>query len=129
MAIETLSAANMTAAEKSWDDWIKTHAKQLVDLDDPKAIEKAKANKIVRSKLKKALKKTGAADEEVAEEEVDAVEEVVEEVENELLLNRVLIAEVPKSGDRWQQVNFDLKSYQEFFGVKKSATRHVRFYE
>jgi hypothetical protein len=128
MAIETLSTADMAAAEKSWDEWIKTHKNQLVDLDDPKAVEKAKSNKAVRTKIKKALKKT-EADEEVPEEEVDAVEEAIEDVEHELLLNPVLIAEVPKSGDRWQQVNFDLKSYQEFFGVKKSATRHVRFYE
>lgn len=129
MAIETLSDADMMIAEKSWDEWIKAHAKQLLDLDDPKAIEKAQANRISRSKIEIALKKTKSGDEEVADEDVDLVEEVFEEVENELLLNRVLIAEVPRSGSRWQQVNFDLKSYQEFFGVKKDATRHVRFYE
>jgi hypothetical protein len=34
-----------------------------------------------------------------------------EEIETELLLNPVLIAEVPKSGDRWKQVNFDIQTY------------------
>lgn len=128
MAIQTLSAAEMAAAEKIWDDWIKAHRSQIVDLDDPRAIEKAKANKIVRSKIKKALKKAEGG-EDVADEDIDALVESVDEVEQEILLNPVLIAEIPKSGDRWQQVNFDLKSYQEYFGVTKSATRHVRFYE
>jgi len=128
MVIETLSSAEMTAAEKNWDNWINAHKKEIVDLDDPKAIEKAKLNTIIHTKIKKALRKTDV-DEEVAEENIDAVEEAIEEIEHEILLNPVLIAEVPKSGNRWQQVNFDLKSYQEYFGVKKSAVRHVRFYE
>lgn len=128
MAIQALTPAEMAEAEKSWDAWLKTHKKELVDLDNEKAIEKAKANKIVRSKIRKALKKSGT-EEEPTEEEVDAVEEVVEEIEEEFALNPVLIAEVPKSGSRWQQVNFDLKSYQEYFGVKKTATKYVRFHE
>ena len=128
MSIQTLSVADMAEAEKSWDAWLKTHKKELVDLDDEKALEKAKANKVVRSKIKKALKKSGT-EEEPTEEDVDAVEEVVADIEEEFALNPVLIAEVPKSGDRWQQINFDLKSYQEYFGVKKSATKYVRFYE
>lgn len=35
-----------------------------------------------------------------------------------IYLNKeVLIAEIPKSGTRWQQVNFDKKSFEEFFGA------------
>ncbi|MCW2317278.1 HKD family nuclease [Rhodoblastus acidophilus] len=128
MSVETLTVVEMAAAEKRWEEWLTLHKKQLVDLDDPKAIEKAKLNKLVRTKIKIALKKT-ETDEDPAEEEVEAVQETVQDVENELLLNPVLIAEIPKSGNRWKQVNFDLKTYQEFFGVTKSATRHVRFYE
>ncbi len=33
------------------------------------------------------------------------------------LKKEVLIAEIPKSGTRWQQVNFDKKSFEEFFGA------------
>jgi HKD family nuclease len=128
MAIQILTSAEIAEAEKKWDAWLKTHKKELVDLDNEKAIEKAKTNKIVRSKIKKALTKSGAKV-EPTEEEVDAVEEIIEEIEEEFLLNPVLIAEVPKSGSRWQQVNFDLKSYQEYFGVKNTATKYVRFHE
>ena len=118
MAVEKLTTTEIAEAEKAWDAWMKAHKKELLELDDPKAVERAKANKVARTRIKKALKKTEKAD-EPTEEEIEAVEEVVEEVKKELLLNPVLIAEVPKSGDRWQQVNFDLKSYQEYFGVKK----------
>lgn len=31
--------------------------------------------------------------------------------------SEVLIAEIPKSGNRWQQVNFDKKTFEEFFGA------------
>ncbi len=82
---------------------------------------------MVRSKIKKALKKS--EQEDADEAEIDAVEEVVDEIEQEFALNPVLIAEVPKSGDRWQQVNFDLKSYQEYFGVTKGSTKHLRFHQ
>ncbi|MGX1104504.1 phospholipase D family protein [Bradyrhizobium elkanii] len=127
-AVQIMTAAEMAETEKSWDAWLKTHKKEIVDLDNEKAIEKAKANKVVRSKIKKALKKSDKA-EEPTEEEIDAVEEVIEDIEEEFALNPVLIAEVPKSGNRWQQINFDLKSYQDYFGVTMAGTRYVRFYE
>lgn len=127
MAVETLSVPEMAMAEKVWDEWVKAHSKELVDLDDPRAIEKAKSNTITRTKIKKALKEAGA-DDDIADAAIDAVEEAVEEIEHELLLNRVLIAEIPRSKDRWEQVNFSKKSYEEFFGVKSGTKRFVRFY-
>lgn len=33
------------------------------------------------------------------------------------LNSEVLIAEIPRSGSRWQQVNFDKKTFEEFFGA------------
>ena len=128
MAIEKLTVTEIVEAEKSWDAWVKAHTKHLLELDDPKALERAAANTVVRSKIKKALKKKERED-GAAEAEVDAAEEIVEEIESEFALNPVLLAEVPKSGGRWQQVNFDLKSWQEYFGVTKGATKHLRFYE
>ena len=44
-AVEKLNAAEMNAAEAVWDAWIKAHKKQLLDLDDPTALEKAKAKR------------------------------------------------------------------------------------
>jgi hypothetical protein len=128
MAVELLTTAEVDKAEKSWNAWLHQHKKELRELDDAKAAEKAKANTLLRAKVKKALMK-GDGSKAPPEEEVDAVEEFVEEIEQEFSLNPVLIAEVPRSGSRWQQVNFDLKTYQEYFGVTKTASKNLRFYQ
>lgn len=39
-----------------------------------------------------------------------------------------LIAEIPRSGDRWNQVNFDLESYTEFFGAEVGTQRRISLY-
>lgn len=123
MSVQTLSAAEMADAEKSWNAWLKTHSKQLVDVDDAKAIEKAKANTVLRAKIKKVLKKT-AEEDEADGAEIDAVEEIVEEFQ----LTPGLIAEIPKASDRWEQANFDKKSFIEFFGVTLGKDKSVRFF-
>jgi PLD-like domain len=40
MTIETLSPAEIDKVEKAWDKWIAPHKKELLELDDPKAIRK-----------------------------------------------------------------------------------------
>jgi len=57
MAIEKLTPKEMDAAEKTWEAWLKAQGRALLDLEDPKAIEKAKANERLRVKIKKALRR------------------------------------------------------------------------
>jgi hypothetical protein len=124
LTVETLDPASMKVAEKNWSDWLASHAKQLLGLDDPKALAKAEANGKLRAKLRKAIKapaKEAEPDEEVA----DAV---LVELEGELNLNPMLLAEVPKGSDRWEQVNFDKKSFEEFFVVTLGVAKSVRFF-
>jgi HKD family nuclease len=106
MAIQTLDAAEIAAAEKSWDEWLNTHKKELRDLDDPKAGAKAEANKKLRAKIKRVIKAPDIEADDI-EPDVEAVADTVEEIEQELKLNPMLIAEIPKASDRWEQVNFD----------------------
>ena len=120
LAVEKLTTAEMAAAEKSWRAWLDTHAKELLDLDDPKAIARAEANKVVKAKVKKAIK--------TQQGEEDAEAEVTQEIEQELQLNPVLVAEIPKASDRWEQANFDKKSYIEFFGVNLNTPKRVQFF-
>jgi hypothetical protein len=124
LAVQRLDAAELAAAEGLWNAWLNTHKKQLLELNDPKAIAKAKANKVRRAKIKKALTLPDAESEEA---EI-AVEAAAEEIDQELQLNPVLIAEVPKSGNRWKQVNFDIQTYQQFFGATLGASKTVHFY-
>lgn len=37
----------------------------------------------------------------------------------------VLVAEIPKSGDRWKQANFDRENYENFFGAKVGSQRRI----
>ena len=37
----------------------------------------------------------------------------------------VLIAEIPKSGDRWNQANFDLETFRNYFGAIPGHTQRI----
>jgi hypothetical protein len=127
MAVDSLTVAEMTAAEKSWDAWLKKHSKELFDVDDPKVAARAEANKRLRAKIKKALKAPAEETPEI-EAEIDAATEAAEDIQQELKLNPILIAEIPKASNRWEQANFDKKSFIEFFGVTLGVPKTVRFF-
>lgn len=40
-------------------------------------------------------------------------------------VEEVLVAEIPKSGDRWAQANFDLENYEGFFGAMAGSQRRI----
>jgi hypothetical protein len=40
-------------------------------------------------------------------------------------VDEVLIAEIPKAGDRWAQANFDQENYEGFFGAKVGSQRRI----
>ena len=127
MAVETLTIAEMTAAMNAWDAWLKTHRKELYDLDDPKVKVRAEANKRLRAKIKRAIRGPEEEGAEI-EAEIEAAAEVVEEVEQEGNLNPILIAEIPKGSSRWEQANFDKRSFIGFFGVTLGVPKSVRFF-
>ncbi|WEV78817.1 phospholipase D family protein [Janibacter cremeus] len=37
----------------------------------------------------------------------------------------VLVAEIPKAGNRWAQANFDLENYERFFGARVGSHRRI----
>jgi hypothetical protein len=39
----------------------------------------------------------------------------------------ILLAEIPRGSSRWNQANFDLDSYENYFGAKVGTTRHMFF--
>lgn len=108
--------------EASWSDWLGAHKDSLLELDDPRVLERAANNKIQKTKVKKALQlPEGSGAEDMAGEAADALAEIPD--------FPVLIAEVPRSGDRWKQVNFDVGTYQNYFGVTLGAGKDVEFRE
>jgi hypothetical protein len=107
--------------EAAWEEWLKVHNACLLPLDHKLVVEQARLNKIQKSKVKKAL---------VIPDEDEGADEVVATTEDGLASldsGSVLIAEVPKSGDRWKQVNFDIATYQNYFGVTLGSGKDVEF--
>jgi hypothetical protein len=113
----------LKAVRKSWADWLKEHSSNLRPIDDPAVAARAKTNKLKAVRIAKASK---VNPEDAAE--IDAEIEAAIELETETAPATVLIAEVPKSGNRWKQINFDLNTYQNYFGVKLGKPKHVVFY-
>ena len=120
--IRGLQKAELTALKSEWAAWKAVNANNLLPLDDARVTERASANKVKRSKIVNALKPSINVDEDLG------VEELIEEAEAQADLTSVLVAEVPRSGGRWNQVNFNLATYQNFFGVTLGTERHVTFY-
>ncbi|CAG7571020.1 phospholipase D-like protein [Barrientosiimonas humi] len=40
-------------------------------------------------------------------------------------VDEILIAEIPRAGNRWAQANFDLHNYENFFGAKVGSQRRI----
>ncbi len=123
---EAASWAEFNAEEiekycEMWSKWIADHKEFLLPLNDPKVIDRANLNRIQKAKVKKALLTTEQGD--VSDEVAGAAEDAIAEIGD----FAVLIAEVPKSGNRWKQINFDIGTYQNFFGVTLGVDKDVEF--
>ncbi|MEK7153263.1 MAG: hypothetical protein AAB834_04905, partial [Patescibacteria group bacterium] len=109
----------ISSLESTWTQWCKLHSGELKPVDDTKVIEKAKLNVWKRKvsvvedieTIEQSLE-----DERELEETLELHEDFVEwEFKDS---DEVLIAEIPKSGDRWRQANFDKQSFVDFFGAE-----------
>lgn len=120
--IRDLQNAELAALRTEWTAWKAANVDNLLPLSDTRIAERASANKLKRAKIVNALKPSVDIEEDLG------VEELIDEAEAQADQASVLIAEVPKSGGRWKQVNFDLATYQNFFGVTLGTERHVTFY-
>jgi hypothetical protein len=78
--------------------WIDQNEHKLLDPDDEKILTHAEGNKGKERDVRRAGSVPDAAPAPPANLEV-------------------LVAEIPKAGNRWQQANFDRATYVEFFGA------------
>lgn len=112
-----LSVDELIRIEQYWNAWLIQSDELLKDIDNADVIRKATDNQYIRrTRIRRP-------DEEVViEEEIP----VVGLDDNEILHqdgwqfypdSEVLIAEIPRSGDRWKQANFDIETFQSFFGA------------
>ena len=119
-----LDEQQLTEIENGWNAWLEEIEGLLHSLDDDAVLEKASRNQVAARRLMRrgVEPEAGAGGEPVAVEAEDEFEP--EEQENDILewtfadASEVLVAEIPKSGNRWNQANFDLDSFEGFFGAR-----------
>lgn len=101
-------------AENYWKEWLKESSNKLRSPNDPEVIDKAEKNKFGTGKSKRSrkeiLKSINSEIKKFAE-----IQTSIDEGWSFDETNKVLIAEIPKSGNRWKQANFDIKTFKEFF--------------
>lgn len=95
------------------DEILRSVGRNTRSLDDQMVTERVSQN----SGNERTLQKI-----DHGENETDPFLDVASTVES------VLIAEIPKSGDRWQQANFDKQNYELFFEAKVGSERRILLY-
>jgi hypothetical protein len=101
-----------------WEAWLARNGASLRRLDHPLVLERAAKN-LAWGGIRRRLVRVP----QVAEEE-----QLVAEVPEAVGLPgdaAVLIAEIPRAGDRWKQANFDIRTYEDFFGARVGTQRHI----
>lgn len=94
--------------------------KVLTDLysHQPKITSIRKSKKVSANKSSQVPKKSS---EIISQQVPHALPVEINQIQNSVWQindsDRILVAEVPKSGTRWKQVNFDKDSFQNFFGA------------
>ena len=93
-------------AIRPWDEWLTAHRTQLRAIDE-EVLKRADRNSVRRpldvepEDDRDRLRRSGVG------------------------RSSVLVAEVPRSGDRWNQVNFDIDTIREFFRVEPGSAQRV----
>jgi hypothetical protein len=104
----------MRAFDRMWESWTDFHASELLPLNDPKVRKKARENAKRRRR--------GKQDSDILVERGKG-KVVVGPARRENA--KVLIAEIPRGGSRWNQANFDLGTFRTFFGASPGRTQRI----
>lgn len=106
-SVAQLGAEEIAAVESTWNQWTARHEGSLLPLDNPEVRRLAEQNHV--QAIEGDLPTLVAGEQAKPDSERLAL--------GEMSSAPVLLAEVPRSGDRWNQVNFRLADYRGFFGV------------
>jgi hypothetical protein len=118
----TLSPEELRRIEQFWNAWLSQSNTYLKDINDPEVIRKARENRYVR--------RIRIPREELEED----IPQQTEVIDADIVLyedgwqfysdSAVLIAEIPRSGNRWKQANFDINTFKNFFGANPLDNSH-----
>jgi hypothetical protein len=110
-----------SAVQSQWAGWRSANSSRLRRVDDPDVVAKAEAN-VRRAEL------VVAAEEEAEAEPPAAAPPTLKPMPEIRLTGRVddvLIAEIPRAGDRWNQANFNLETFRNYFGAEPGILRRI----
>ncbi|MCA5921780.1 phospholipase D family protein [Pectobacterium brasiliense] len=115
---------------REWQTFLEENKKFIYEYDNEKVIDSLAYN----TQLKKTLLKLRKGKDELNYEERETLNSLL--LEDEDLIppyissNELLVAEIPKNGDRLQQVNFDKTNFFDFFGasIDKEKNNSVYFF-
>lgn len=113
--VSKLDASEAKSLVTQWAAWKATASSVLRATNDADVVAGASLNKAWRSR-----KRVGSGSEP---EEAVTIEEGYTADFDEA--GRVLVAEIPRAGNRWNQANFDLANYEGFFGAKVGTQRRI----
>jgi hypothetical protein len=107
--LSTVDMAAMQELQEQWRLWRTVNAANLFAVLDARVLEKAEQNRRWTSR-RRAPAPVGIPAAVLAATGLC-----------------LLIAEIPASGDRWSQANFDRQNYEEFFGAAVGTQRRMLF--
>lgn len=113
-SVVELTEDGINEVESYWNDWITSSIEFLKPLENTDVRARAEQNILIRRRRPVTTEEVVV--EAQTEEEIE--EEHPEDI-NPWQLNDnniVLIAEIPRGGDRWNQANFNQESFENFFG-------------
>ncbi len=109
-SVINVSQSEIEHIETYWNSWLQESTHYLKPLNDQDVINKARSNK-----FRRRVPVLPALPDDEGEREEEGAEELEEWGYDEE--SRVLIAEIPRSKDRWNQANFNKETFIEFFGA------------
>lgn len=132
-SFQELNETALREVENTWNSWYLHSSSFLFDINNLSVAELAERNQIaIRAiaEAKRAINKqsrTELLDEIIPSQpkdcfmkgnkefdSIDQIESSYWEVNKE---DNLLVAEIPKSGDRWKQANFDKTTFETYFGA------------
>lgn len=113
-----LSEDGLLRIESYWKNWLQESEKFLKPIDDAEVIRKVKENQyeyVVKTKIFEPIEEPKERGIKIDEQNNGEI--TIEESWLFYPESKVLFAEIPRSGDRWKQANFDIDTFQNFFGA------------
>jgi hypothetical protein len=128
-SVTPLTKDDVTALSNQWDAFTTRCAASLFETNDPIVVKRLEDNAKFQA-ARKARSTTVPISEGTAQpaEAASSKSIDVDSVPAVTAQSGVLVAEIPRSGTRWKQANFDQNTFIDFFGASKTVARTAYFF-